>query len=39
MAATLTFAAMTGDDWPAVREIYEQGIETGQATFETSAPD
>jgi L-amino acid N-acyltransferase YncA len=26
------------DDWPAVREIYEQGIETGDATFETEAP-
>jgi L-amino acid N-acyltransferase YncA len=26
------------DDWPAVREIYEQGIATGDATFETEAP-
>ena len=26
-------------DWPAVREIYEQGIATGNATFETEAPD
>ena len=25
--------------WPAVRAIYEEGISTGQATFETSAPD
>jgi L-amino acid N-acyltransferase YncA len=27
------------DDWPTVREIYEQGIATGDATFETKAPD
>jgi L-amino acid N-acyltransferase YncA len=26
------------DDWPAVREIYEQGMATGDATFETSPP-
>ncbi len=25
--------------WPAVREIYRQGIETGNATFETQLPD
>jgi L-amino acid N-acyltransferase YncA len=30
--------AMQPDDWPAVREIYEQGIATKQATFETAAP-
>jgi L-amino acid N-acyltransferase YncA len=29
---------MQPDDWPAVREIYEQGIATKQATFETAAP-
>jgi L-amino acid N-acyltransferase YncA len=27
------------DDWPAVRAIYEAGIATGNATFETTAPD
>jgi L-amino acid N-acyltransferase YncA len=27
------------DDWLAVREIYEQGILTKNATFETQAPD
>ena len=27
------------DDWPAVKEIYEQGMATGNATFETEAPD
>jgi L-amino acid N-acyltransferase YncA len=26
------------DDWPAVREIYLEGIATGNATFETGAP-
>jgi L-amino acid N-acyltransferase YncA len=30
--------AMQPHDWPAVREIYEQGIATRQATFETAAP-
>src|SRR4026207_674899 len=25
-------------DWPAVRAIYEEGIATGHATFETEAP-
>jgi hypothetical protein len=31
--------AMRPDDWPAVRAIYEAGIATGKATFETIAPD
>jgi L-amino acid N-acyltransferase YncA len=31
-------AAMRPDDWPSVRAIYEEGIETGVATFETQAP-
>jgi phosphinothricin acetyltransferase len=26
------------EDWPAVRAIYEDGIRTGVATFETEAP-
>jgi L-amino acid N-acyltransferase YncA len=26
-------------DWPSVREIYAEGIATGQATFETLLPD
>ena len=30
---------MTAEDWPAVRAIYEQGIATRQATFETEAPE
>ena len=31
--------AMRPDDWPAVRAIYEAGIATGNATFETSVPE
>ncbi len=30
--------AMRPDDWPAVKAIYEQGIATRQATFDTEAP-
>jgi L-amino acid N-acyltransferase YncA len=30
---------MTAGDWPAVRTIYEEGMATGHATFETEAPD
>ena len=29
---------MTPTDWPAVRDIYEAGIATGEATFQTEAP-
>jgi L-amino acid N-acyltransferase YncA len=35
---TLTIRPMTEADWKAVREIYEEGLATGQASFETSAP-
>ncbi len=31
--------SMEPSDWPDVRRIYVQGIATGQATFETGAPD
>src|SRR5919204_219986 len=31
--------AMRPGDWPAVRAIYEAGIATGNATFDTAAPD
>lgn len=34
----VTIRVMRADDWPAVRDIYEAGIATGHATFETSAP-
>lgn len=30
---------MQPEHWAQVREIYEQGIKTGNATFETSAPE
>jgi L-amino acid N-acyltransferase YncA len=30
--------ALEAKDWPAVRTIFEEGIATGQATFETEAP-
>jgi L-amino acid N-acyltransferase YncA len=30
---------MTVDDWPDVRRIYEEGMSSGDATFETEAPD
>jgi L-amino acid N-acyltransferase YncA len=30
---------MTPRDWPAVRAIYLEGIATGDATFETAAPE
>jgi len=30
---------MSPDDWPAVRAIYLEGIATGNATFEQTAPE
>jgi len=30
--------AMEANDWPHVRAIYEEGIRTGHATFQTEAP-
>jgi phosphinothricin acetyltransferase len=30
---------MRAEDWPTVREIYAQGIATGDATFDAQAPD
>jgi L-amino acid N-acyltransferase YncA len=30
---------MPPDLWPAIREIYREGIATGNATFETEVPD
>jgi L-amino acid N-acyltransferase YncA len=30
---------LAAGDWPAVRAIYQAGIATGNATFETAAPD
>ena len=34
----ITIIPMVAEDWPTVREIYLQGISTGNATFETGAP-
>lgn len=34
-----TVRPMRDDDWPAVLAIYIEGIGTGEATFETEAPD
>jgi L-amino acid N-acyltransferase YncA len=36
---SMTIRELLPDDWPAVREIYAQGIATGQATLETSPPE
>jgi L-amino acid N-acyltransferase YncA len=30
---------MRSEDWPPVREIYREGITTGNATFETELPE
>jgi L-amino acid N-acyltransferase YncA len=34
----ISIAALEEEHWSAVREIYRQGIETGNATFETLLP-
>jgi L-amino acid N-acyltransferase YncA len=35
----ITVTSMKLDDWEAVQLIYREGIETGNATFETETPD
>lgn len=35
----MTIRPMRREDWPSVRSIYQEGIETGHATFESEAPD
>ncbi|MBA2756061.1 MAG: N-acetyltransferase [Chloroflexi bacterium] len=35
----LKIEPMTMNDWPEVRRIYAEGIETGDATLEREAPD
>ncbi|MDO7854526.1 GNAT family N-acetyltransferase [Hymenobacter convexus] len=35
----MTIQPLAETHWPAVRAIYEQGIATGNATFETQAPE
>ena len=38
MVRDMEIRDMQPSDWPSVRRIYEQGIATRQATFETAAP-
>jgi phosphinothricin acetyltransferase len=38
MSRRFKIEAMTADDWPAVRAIYEEGLATGVASFEIAAP-
>ena len=35
----IEIVAMEPKHWPEVREVYRQGIETGNATFETQVPE
>lgn len=36
---TITITEMTAPDWPAVAAIYQEGIDTGDATFEAAPPN
>src|SRR5687768_11318565 len=36
---TMTIQPLAADHYPSVKKIYEQGIATGQATFQTTAPE
>jgi phosphinothricin acetyltransferase len=38
VASTMRIDPMQESDWPAVADVYRQGIETGHATFETEVP-
>lgn len=38
-AGAVLIRPMNPGDWPSVRAIFTEGIETGQATFEAAAPD
>lgn len=35
----ITIRDLIASDWPAIKEIYQQGIDTGNATYETQAPE
>ena len=35
---TISIRSLSPEDWPLVQEIYQKGIETGNATYETQAP-
>jgi hypothetical protein len=39
MQHMISIEVMVDQDWPAVRTIYAEGIQTGNATFEKSPPD
>jgi phosphinothricin acetyltransferase len=39
LADDVTIRPMDERDWPSVRRIFEEGIESGTATFETEAPE
>lgn len=39
IAANLRLRDLRPDDWPEVRAIYQEGIATGDATFESEPPD
>jgi len=36
---TVIIGPMQAEDWPDVQRIYREGIETGNATFETQVPE
>ena len=38
MTTSLVVRELRAEDWPRVRSIYEDGIRSGNATFETAAP-
>ena len=38
-ASEVRVAPLVGEHWPAIRRIYQAGIDTGQATFETGVRD
>ncbi|MGO4584406.1 N-acetyltransferase family protein [Arthrobacter sp. 2RAF6] len=38
-AGAVLIRPMRPEDWPEVRAIFIEGIETGQATFEAAAPE
>src|SRR5258708_39860990 len=39
VAPDVSIAPMTEEHWSAVRDIFAEGIRTGNATFEQSAPE
>ena len=35
----MNIRSMLNTDWPSVKKIYEEGLATGNASFQTTAPD